>query len=249
MKWGVRRYQNKDGTLTPKGKKRYGKDGGTGEASAPKRQVIKKQPVKRLTMEELQEKKNRLELEKRVLELEDSIRKMTAPEAAQTPQATRGKGFVKRVLGEAAENTGKKLANNIGEYAVDAILKKAGIKTGADELEMLRKDAERWKNQATISRNKRNIVQDQDWFAEREQTRAKKQSKAQETEKGSETKTNTGSYKDPRAETKTASSVPVHKYTRSTQKYSDVINMTKEGERYVADFLDRDPDRKFRKTY
>jgi hypothetical protein len=23
MKWGVRRYQNKDGTLTPKGKKRY----------------------------------------------------------------------------------------------------------------------------------------------------------------------------------------------------------------------------------
>ena len=23
MKWGVRRYQNKDGSLTPKGKKRY----------------------------------------------------------------------------------------------------------------------------------------------------------------------------------------------------------------------------------
>lgn len=26
MKWGVRRYQNKDGTLTPAGKKRYDKD-------------------------------------------------------------------------------------------------------------------------------------------------------------------------------------------------------------------------------
>ena len=25
MKWGIRRYQNKDGTLTSKGKKRYGK--------------------------------------------------------------------------------------------------------------------------------------------------------------------------------------------------------------------------------
>jgi hypothetical protein len=24
MKWGVRRYQNKDGSLTPAGKKRYG---------------------------------------------------------------------------------------------------------------------------------------------------------------------------------------------------------------------------------
>ena len=26
MKWGVRRYQNKDGSLTPKGKKRYSED-------------------------------------------------------------------------------------------------------------------------------------------------------------------------------------------------------------------------------
>lgn len=25
MKWGVRRYRNPDGSLTPKGKKRYGK--------------------------------------------------------------------------------------------------------------------------------------------------------------------------------------------------------------------------------
>ena len=25
MKWGIRRYQNADGTLTPKGKKRYNK--------------------------------------------------------------------------------------------------------------------------------------------------------------------------------------------------------------------------------
>ena len=27
MKWGVRRYQNKDGSLTPEGQKRYGSDG------------------------------------------------------------------------------------------------------------------------------------------------------------------------------------------------------------------------------
>ena len=26
MKWGVRRYQNKDGSLTPLGKKRYAKE-------------------------------------------------------------------------------------------------------------------------------------------------------------------------------------------------------------------------------
>ena len=35
MKWGVRRYQNPDGTLTPAGKKRYADDG-TSENSASK---------------------------------------------------------------------------------------------------------------------------------------------------------------------------------------------------------------------
>lgn len=30
MKWGVRRYQNSNGTLTPAGKKRYGSDSGSG---------------------------------------------------------------------------------------------------------------------------------------------------------------------------------------------------------------------------
>ena len=29
MKWGVRRFQNKDGTLTPKGEKYYKDDGAT----------------------------------------------------------------------------------------------------------------------------------------------------------------------------------------------------------------------------
>ncbi len=28
MKWGVRRYQNKDGSLTPTGEQRYYKNGG-----------------------------------------------------------------------------------------------------------------------------------------------------------------------------------------------------------------------------
>jgi hypothetical protein len=31
MKWGVRRYQNKDGSLTPAGKKRYGDNDGSGK--------------------------------------------------------------------------------------------------------------------------------------------------------------------------------------------------------------------------
>lgn len=38
MKWGVRRYQNKDGSLTSAGKKRYGDDSKTGGGN-PKRKV------------------------------------------------------------------------------------------------------------------------------------------------------------------------------------------------------------------
>ena len=34
MKWGVRRYQNKDGTLTPAGKARYSDDSGRRSSSS-----------------------------------------------------------------------------------------------------------------------------------------------------------------------------------------------------------------------
>lgn len=41
MKWGVRRYQNKDGVLTPAGKKRY-KDKGQNHKSSLKTRAVKK---------------------------------------------------------------------------------------------------------------------------------------------------------------------------------------------------------------
>ena len=41
MKWGVRRYQNRDGTLTPTGRKRYGEETGTRSAYGTKRDLNK----------------------------------------------------------------------------------------------------------------------------------------------------------------------------------------------------------------
>lgn len=43
MKWGVRRYQNKDGSLTPAGKKRQRED--TPEAAARRKEIAKKVAV------------------------------------------------------------------------------------------------------------------------------------------------------------------------------------------------------------
>ena len=42
MKWGVRRYQNKDGTLTAAGKKHYAGDGNAGEGATAKTEYAPK---------------------------------------------------------------------------------------------------------------------------------------------------------------------------------------------------------------
>ena len=79
MKWGVRRYQNKDGTYTEAGKKRYDKGASRkkksrfGKTAAQKRSELrKKKDVKNrgvLTTQQLQEKIQRLQMEKQLKEL------------------------------------------------------------------------------------------------------------------------------------------------------------------------------------
>lgn len=67
MKWGIRRYQNKDGTLTAAGKKRYPTRDGNGtseKASQEKKQpVARKKKASEMTDEELKSKTNRMRLE------------------------------------------------------------------------------------------------------------------------------------------------------------------------------------------
>ena len=69
MKWGVRRYQNPDGTLTAAGRKRYGAEGETGEekpAYAPK---APKKSAGDYTDEELRAQINRMQMEKQYRDL------------------------------------------------------------------------------------------------------------------------------------------------------------------------------------
>jgi len=63
MKWGVRRFQNKDGTLTPAGKKRYHKD--YKRAHSPK-------SVKYMSDAELRKRLNRLQMERQYSQLSKS---------------------------------------------------------------------------------------------------------------------------------------------------------------------------------
>ena len=57
MKWGVRRYQNKDGSLTPKGKKRYSED-------YNESRNIKRKGIKRMSNDDLRKVNNRDSLER-----------------------------------------------------------------------------------------------------------------------------------------------------------------------------------------
>ena len=64
MKWGVRRYQNKDGTLTPAGKKRYSDSIGESSSVSPdytRAHTAKK--VSEMSDQELRDRLNRLNME------------------------------------------------------------------------------------------------------------------------------------------------------------------------------------------
>jgi hypothetical protein len=58
MKWGRRRYQNPDGSLTPEGKKRYGDD-----SHEDYRRAHDNKSIKQMSDKELQARNNRLQME------------------------------------------------------------------------------------------------------------------------------------------------------------------------------------------
>ena len=71
MKWGVRRYQNPDGSLTPAGKKRYSND------------------VSNMSTDELRQKVNRMYNEQRYIDLTKSSSSAISKTTDYTDQATK----------------------------------------------------------------------------------------------------------------------------------------------------------------
>ena len=131
MRWGVRRYQNKDGSLTPAGRKRYGDDadgkptksgGSTSKASSGKKSVSD------MSDDELARAINRKRLE-------DQYNSMY-PE-----QVTKGKKFMdsllNKVIAPAATESGRRFLTNYLNKMGDDILKD---KAKPDELAKLKRE-------------------------------------------------------------------------------------------------------------
>lgn len=104
MKWGVRRFQNKDGSLTSAGKKRRADDSDTDE-NKQKQEPVKKKTVKDMSEDELRARINRLQLEKQYA----ALMKESNP-----PKSTKGRDFVMEVLKRSGENLLPQVINHYG---------------------------------------------------------------------------------------------------------------------------------------
>lgn len=114
MKWGRRRYQNSDGSLTPAGKKRYGDD-----SHEDYRRAHDKKKISQMSDRELRERNNRLQMEKQYADL--TRKKGTGKKVINTFVSTAG--TITAVMGAYA--TYKTLANkgldSIGDWVVKGI--------------------------------------------------------------------------------------------------------------------------------
>ena len=122
MKWGVRRYQNEDGTLTPSGKKRYSQN------DSPSEDYVRahtKKPVSQMSDQELRTVNNRLQMERQYQQLtvspgkmQSAMKKVAAATAALgtlgafAAAVEKAPGNIDKIV-----NNGQKIAEKFSEMA------------------------------------------------------------------------------------------------------------------------------------
>lgn len=108
MKWGVRRYQNEDGTWTAEGKKR--RSGDTVSTSKEKPVKPRKRKISELSDEELSKKLNRLRMEEEYIRM------------AKGRKARKSSRF-KKIMADIGEQALKAVATKAIEKAVKNLFK------------------------------------------------------------------------------------------------------------------------------
>lgn len=157
MKWGVRRYQNKDGSLTPAGQKRrdklQAKLDKIDNKDAPKNSGKVSKKISDMTDDELREYITRKNSEKMAYSLERDIAQLNPKKVSA------GEKFANelrdKVLGPAAMDAGKKLLSG----ALDQAVKKALGDNANDAMSKLKKEAEKAGYQQTIANAKKAAVE------------------------------------------------------------------------------------------
>lgn len=105
QKWGIRRFQRKDGSLTPAGKKRYADD----DYHEDYRRAHDSKSIRTMSDQELRNRLNRLQMEAQ-------YKQMTAS------KLDKGKKIVADVLENAGKETAKKYVSKYMSKEIDRIL-------------------------------------------------------------------------------------------------------------------------------
>lgn len=112
MKWGVRRYQNKDGSLTSAGKKRYSNNDDIKDAPQKNTEEPKKKSVKDMSDEELRKEVNRMQLEQNYLRMTgQNIEK--GKSAAEIALGKMKESFVSTVAQKSGQILAERLVNSM----------------------------------------------------------------------------------------------------------------------------------------
>lgn len=177
MKWGVRRYQNKDGSLTPAGQKRAAKMCAdytelTGKklrahpestkSSDVKSKGSEKEDSKSDSSADLAKKTQELKAQKEYLSVKKDVLELQKKITDLTPQkVSKGKEFVAKF----GPTVAKTLWNDVGKNNINkAIEKQFDLGKKESESDRLARLAKDW-------RNRRGVAETTDWFEEREKER------------------------------------------------------------------------------
>ena len=172
MKWGVRRFQNSDGSLTPEGKLRYGYDYKKGKyrrLSLSERRAVKRRnkqlekarkvaeaekqnksprnkKITEMTDKQLQKYIDRMNLEKSALEIRNKVKEL------DPKPVSKGERFMNSMIDKVVIPTVQKA----GEQFVAALVKKAteSPKKAPDKYSVADKESKYWENLSKIESNK-----------------------------------------------------------------------------------------------
>ena len=201
MKWGIRRFQNKDGSLTAAGKKRQE------ELDNEQSNKPVKKSVKDMSDSELKEALNRQRMEREYLDLNRQISELNPKKVSAGKRFISyvGNNVIKPAATEAAKNT-------LSKFLQDKSSKLLGLdKTEvADSLDSLKKESEKL-------RLKRNIEENKDWFKSRKKDTTSNKTSETKTENANKTesKTKTESANKTESKTKTESANKTETKTKS----------------------------------
>lgn len=171
MRWGIRRYQNKDGSLTAAGKKKRkinSLNEESKDASRPKK-------LSEMSDSEIGDKIKRMQLEKNYLDLEKQLA------ALKPQQISKGKKFIKMVWDKALLPATQDASKKIVDLAMKKLSKELLGDDGNDTYEKLKKEVD-------VLTLKRRKIQMNDWFKERKENNSKSKSSENDVDNEKEKK-------------------------------------------------------------